>query len=90
MSHHLNSETEGRIVEKEEQYRSLFENMTEGFALGEAIYDGQGAPCDFRFIEINRAFERQTGLTRNILGKPMTEVLPNLEQECETKGTELV
>jgi PAS domain S-box-containing protein len=77
----MNTETERRKAEKEEKDRSLFENMTEGFVLGEAIYDSQGAPCDFRFIEINRAFERQTGLTREILRKPMTEVLPNLEKQ---------
>ena len=30
----------------EERYRSLFENMTEGFALHEIICDENGKPCD--------------------------------------------
>ena len=53
--------------------------MGEGFALGEAIYDENGSPLDFRFIEVNEAFERETGLARDILGRPMREVLPQLE-----------
>ncbi len=65
----------------EERYRQLFENMTEGFALGEPVMASDNAPSDFRFIQVNSAFEKQTGLTREILGRPMTEVLPNLEKQ---------
>jgi PAS domain S-box-containing protein len=61
----------------EERYLSLFEQMTEGFALHEIICDEDGAPCDYRFLEINPAFERLTGLKRtDALGKSMREVLP--------------
>ena len=63
----------------EHQYRSLFTNMTEGFALGEPVFNGDGPPVDFRFLECNAAFEEQAGLSPEILGKPMTEALPGLE-----------
>lgn len=71
---------EEQLAGSEERYRTLFTNMIEGFALGEALLDGQGRGCDFRFLEVNDAFERQTGLPRGILGRPMTQVLPRLER----------
>jgi len=71
---------EAALRESEQRYRSLFTSMNEGFALGEVILDKRGFPCNFRFIEANEAFERQTGLARQkVLGRPITEVLPNVE-----------
>jgi PAS domain S-box-containing protein len=70
---------EEALRESEERFRTLFANMTEGFALGEAICDDQGRSVNFRFLEINDAFLRQTGLPREVVGKPITEALPNLE-----------
>jgi PAS domain S-box-containing protein len=62
------------------RYRTLFEHMTEGFALHEIICDEQGVPRDTRFLEVNPAFEPLTGLKRKkIIGKPMSQVLPGLE-----------
>jgi PAS domain S-box-containing protein len=69
------------LQESEGRYRLLFTNISEGFALGEALFDKNGAPSEFCFLEINDAFERQTGLTKEILGRPITEVLPNLERQ---------
>jgi nitrogen fixation negative regulator NifL len=52
--------------------------MTEGFAIHELIYDDHGAPCDYRFLDINPAFERLTGLKREqVVGKSYHEVLPD-------------
>ncbi len=65
----------------ENRYRTLFTHMTEGFALGEAICDASGAGVDFRFLAMNEAFERQSGLRPGeAVGRPMTEVLPHLER----------
>jgi PAS domain S-box-containing protein len=62
----------------EERYRSLFEGMTEGFALHEIVCDNKGVPCDYRFLEVNPAFERLTGLKQeNVVGRLMSEVLPD-------------
>ena len=63
----------------ESRYQTFFEKMSEGFALGEPIFDAEGVPVDFRFLEANPAFERQTGLTREALNRPFSEVLPHLE-----------
>jgi PAS domain S-box-containing protein len=64
----------------EQRFHALFTNMNEGFALGQARFDANGGACDFCFLEMNDAFEQQSGLSREIIGRPMTEVLPNLEQ----------
>ena len=66
----------------EAHYRSLFENMQSGFAYHQILTDAQGAPTDYVFLEINDSFEKMTGLKKNqIIGKPVTEVLPNIDQD---------
>lgn len=70
-------QAEAALRENEQRYRSLFSGMTEGFALHEILCDEAGEPCDYRFLEINAAFERLTGLKReNVIGKLMRQVLP--------------
>ena len=65
----------------EEKYRLLFNEMLDGFALHEIICDDQGNPADYRFLAINPAFERMTGLDANkIIGKTVLEVLPGTER----------
>jgi len=64
----------------EEKYRSLFETMREGFALHEIIVDNSGKPCDYRFLDVNPAFESLTGLMKSaIVGRTVYEVLPKTE-----------
>jgi nitrogen fixation negative regulator NifL len=69
--------TQKALQESENRYRSLFEKMNEGFAVHEMLYDENGNPSDYRFLDINPAFERLTGLKReHILGKTYREILP--------------
>lgn len=66
--------------ESEDKYHLLFENMTTGFALHEMIYDDQGLPVDYRFLELNPAFEKLTGTTSSmLLDKTVREALPGTE-----------
>jgi PAS domain S-box-containing protein len=66
----------------EARYMSLFNQMVSGFALHEIICDEQGVPVDYRFLDVNPAFERLTGLlARDIVGKRAREVMPDLEPE---------
>ncbi|MFN2284453.1 MAG: PAS domain S-box protein [Anaerolineae bacterium] len=68
------------LRESEQKYRALFEQMTEGFALHEVITDAQGVPCDYRFLELNPAYEQITSLKRaECLGKTVLEILPGLD-----------
>ncbi len=62
------------------RYQQLFEEMLSGLALHEIICDDQGNPCDYRFLEVNPAFEKLTGLKRqNIIGKTVRQIMPNTE-----------
>ncbi len=64
----------------EEKYRSLFASINEGFALHEMIFDGEGRPADYRFLEVNPAFERTTGLNAaEIIGRTVRDALPGIE-----------
>lgn len=59
-------------------YQELFNAMTEGFALQEIICDENGEPYDYRFLEINPAFELLTGMKKeDVVGKTYRELLPN-------------
>ncbi len=63
----------------EERYRNLFNTLIEGFCVIEMIFDSDGEPSDYRFLEINQAFEEQTGL-HDAKGKLMRELAPDHEQ----------
>ena len=72
--------TEQTLKESEEKYRRLFENMAEGFALHEIVTDASGRPCDYRFLDVNPAFERLTGLRQaEVAGRLVTDVLKGIE-----------
>jgi signal transduction histidine kinase/ActR/RegA family two-component response regulator len=68
----------GNVDEAEAKYRVLFDTLIEGFCTIEMIFDASGKPVDYRFLEINPAFEKQTGLI-NAQGKRMRELAPNHE-----------
>jgi PAS domain S-box-containing protein len=73
---------EQKLIESEEKYRSLFNNMNAGFAYHEVIVDENNKPIDFKYIEVNPAFEKITGLkSRDIIGKKVTEILPGTEDD---------
>jgi len=60
----------------EERYRTLFETMDEGFCIVEMLYDPDGKAVDYRFVEINPAFDKHTGLPQ-ALGKTIRQMVPN-------------
>ncbi|MBI9030681.1 PAS domain S-box protein [bacterium] len=69
-----------KLRESERKYRLLFENMTTGFALHEMIYNEEGKAIDYRFLDVNPAFEQFTGLQANkLIGRRVKEVFPNTE-----------
>lgn len=72
-----------RLTEASEaKWRGLFERMNEGFFVGEAVRDGTGRMVDFRFVEMNPAFETQTGIAiADAFGRTMREVVPGIPDE---------
>jgi PAS domain S-box-containing protein len=67
------------IRESEERYRTLFNSIDEGFCVVEVLFDGGTTPVDYRFLEVNPSFEKQTGLI-NAKGKRMRELAPEHEE----------
>jgi signal transduction histidine kinase len=78
-----NEITERRRVEEawrqsETRYRSLFENMLEGFAYCRMLFE-HDQPLDFVYLEVNGAFEQLTGLS-NVVGRKVTDVIPGIRE----------
>jgi two-component system, cell cycle sensor histidine kinase and response regulator CckA len=58
-------------------YQSLIHGMNRGFAVHEMIYDKDGNPVNYRFVEVNQAYEELTGL-KDVTGKTILDVQPEL------------
>lgn len=71
---------ENALRESEQRYHSLFTQMNEGFALHEIICDDYGKPIDYRFLDVNPAFQQFTGFSRDqVVGRTVREILPDIE-----------
>ncbi|MGG5807930.1 PAS domain S-box protein [Falsiroseomonas sp. CW058] len=66
------------LRESEAKYRALFESIDSGFCIIEMIFDAADRPRDYRFLEVNPAFERQTGL-RDAIGRTVCDLVPGHE-----------
>jgi signal transduction histidine kinase len=62
-----------------DRYRTAFQRLDRGFCIVEVLFDEHDAPYDYRFIEINHAFETQTGL-HGAEGRCMRELRPDHER----------
>lgn len=62
----------------EARYQTLFEAIDEGFCIVEMIFNSQGNASDYRFLEINPAFQRHTGM-HNARGRTIRELAPSHE-----------
>jgi PAS domain S-box-containing protein len=68
-----------RLAASELRYRNLFHSMNDGFCACELLVDEQGRPQDYRFLEVNDAFESHTGLV-DAAGHTALELVPGLER----------
>ncbi|MDF5721023.1 MAG: PAS domain S-box protein [Rhizonema sp. PD37] len=59
----------------EEDYRTLFESIDDGFCIIEMLFDENNTPIDYRFLQTNPAFEKQTGLVQ-VEGKRILQLAP--------------
>ncbi|MCX7173234.1 MAG: EAL domain-containing protein [Proteobacteria bacterium] len=66
------------IRKSEGLYRSLFENMLEGYAYCRMLFVN-GAPVDFVYLKVNTAFETLTGI-KNVVGRKVSEVIPGMRE----------
>ncbi|MFA6508621.1 MAG: histidine kinase dimerization/phosphoacceptor domain -containing protein [Treponemataceae bacterium] len=71
-------------------YRLLFQEMMEAFALHEVVAEDDGKAVDYRFIEVNREFERLTGMSRGqLVGRTLLEAFPDIEPSWVRRYGEL-
>ena len=76
----LRKQAESALAESERNYRLLFAGMLDGFAVHEIIRDAAGRPVDYRFLSVNPAFERLTGLrAADVVGRRVLEVMPDTD-----------
>jgi PAS domain S-box-containing protein len=72
---------ENALADREAHLRLLFETMPIGWAEHRMLFDEGGAPWDYIFLQVNKAFERFTGLRAEaILGRRVTEVIPGIRE----------
>lgn len=69
-----------KLREADANYRVLFDSIDQGFCTIEMIYDEAGEPVDYRILDANAAFERQTGLD-GAIGRTIKEFVPQHENE---------
>ncbi|WP_210318419.1 HWE histidine kinase domain-containing protein [Aureimonas endophytica] len=65
-------------AEADRRYRTLFDSIDEGFCVVEMIFE-DGRAVDYRYVELNKAFARQTGLA-DALGRTMRDLVPDHEE----------
>lgn len=72
--------SETALQAREQQYRQLFDTMGEGYMVCEIIRDAEGRVCDLRYVELNQALEKLTGLARDdMIGRRLSSVLPKAD-----------
>jgi PAS domain S-box-containing protein len=69
------ADIEAALRRSEQHFRALFDAIDEGFCVIEVLFDRAGRAEDYRFLQANAAFERQTGLT-DAVGRLMRELAP--------------
>lgn len=63
-----------------DRFEQIFGEIDDGYCLCEIIRDDAGVAIDYRFLEVNRNFERMTGLV-DAVGRTALELVPNLEEQ---------
>lgn len=76
ISERLGSEV--ALKASEEKYRTLFENMSEGLAYCQMVYE-DGVPVDWIYLTVNKSFSSLTGL-KDVEGQPVSKIIPGLRQ----------
>lgn len=66
----------------ESMYRTVFDQLGEGLAVRELVLDDDGKPVDYRYLDVNPAFEEITGLKKEqVIGKTARSLFPRLGEE---------
>ncbi|MBY5163260.1 ATP-binding protein [Salsipaludibacter albus] len=63
--------------------RALFDAIDDGFCVFQVLYDDDGEPVDYRFLDVNPAFANHTGL-HDAAGRTIREFQPDMESHWFT------
>ena len=74
--------SQAALAESESRYRTLFESIDVGFCIIQLMFDDADQAIDYRILEANPAFVRQTGA--DVVGKWVSEFAPDLERHWFT------
>ena len=72
---------QSRLQEQAVLYRTLFETMSEGFVLCEAVRDAQGRLVDYWIRDANPAFTRRLPAERPFVGRRIRELVPDVSDQ---------
>ena len=82
--------SEAQRRQSDEKYRSLFQNLDDGFCVVEVLFDADGRAHDYKFLEANSSFERHTGSSANAaVGRTVREFAPTHEEHWFESMAEL-
>ena len=70
---------ERAVQESDNRHRALFENLPDAYCYCEMIFDGEGRPVDYVYLETNSAFVAMTGLG-DVAGRKASEVFPGIRE----------
>jgi PAS domain S-box-containing protein len=83
--------SDDRLRRTQQSNAAFINSLPDGFELLELVYDNQGNIADFLFVEVNAAYERQSGLkAADILGNRKKTVAPAAEQRWYDTAVEAV
>ena len=84
-------ESKQELKTTERRYRELFENDIAAISVNEMVYDSTGRPTDARFLDVNPAFEKLTGVSReDAVGRTLRTLFPAASPEEVTGYAEVV
>jgi signal transduction histidine kinase/CheY-like chemotaxis protein len=69
---------EAALRVSEDRYKALFNSIDAGYAIVEVMFGDDGNPVDARYLQVNPAFARQTGLT-DVEGQTLRMLVPCIE-----------
>ena len=77
--HHSSLGAGNTAAAPDEPFRALFESIDDGVAIFEVLFDEGGRAIDYRFLAVNRAHEVMSGLGHDVVGKCISEVVPDID-----------
>ena len=71
-----------QLEAREVYWSGIFDRLVEGMLVGDVVRDGAGRIVDWRYVDVNPAWERMVGVARETaVGSTLREMIPGIEHE---------